>query len=195
MEISFGRAIKIESDTNPMWNYKDHKLDPATMAVVETMKGKSSVYDKETSRKIGSFLKAQIGDYNRKTGVYARRINGTPYIFTGEDAEKAREINKKALKEMLELEARYEKGPDENSTPSEIVELGSEKLYKIYRQNVHIRRDKRLVELAEDGNRTDKPYTVFHFKTDNTGKINKIEYYSSGIQNDGFKSTEKSLTF
>ncbi len=54
MQISFQRAIKITSDTNPMFNYKEHKLDPATMAVVDTMKGtRSSVYDKETSRKIG----------------------------------------------------------------------------------------------------------------------------------------------
>lgn len=164
MQISFQRAIKITSDTNPIFS-KEHKLDPATMAVVDTMKStKSSVYDKETSRKIGSFLRAQIGDYNRQTGIYARRIKGEPYIFTGEEARKAREINAQAKKELIELEEEIR------------MEPGSEKLHKILRQNIFIRRDQNLLKMVEDGDNIEKPETKLFFNMDNSGRLTSIMY-------------------
>ena len=176
MQISFQRAIKITSDTNPIFS-KEHKLDPATMAVVDTMKStKSSVYDKETSRKIGSFLRAQIGDYNRQTGIYARRIKGEPYIFTGEEARKAREINAQAKKELIELEEEYAKGPDSSIPLSSQVELGSEKLHKILRQNIFIRRDQNLLKMVEDGDNIEKPETKLFFNMDNSGRLTSIMY-------------------
>lgn len=195
MEISFQRAIKINSDTNSITAYKDHWVDPATMDIIETMKGKKAYsYDKETSRKIGAFLRAQIGDYNRKTGIYTRRINGEPYIFTGEEAIKAREINAQARDEVIALEERYEKGANPSMPLSEQVELESENLHRIYRQNIHIRCDRKMLDMVEDGETDQKPYTELNFKTNYEGKINRIEYFSSGLKDGKYVSTEKTLS-
>ena len=195
MQISFQRAIKITSDTNPMFDYKEHKLDPATMAVVDTMKGtRSSVYDKETSRKIGSFLRAQIGDYDRQTGIYARRIGGYPYIFTGEEARKAREINAQARKELIELEEEYAKGPDSSMPLSKQVELKSEKLHKIYRQNIFIRRDQNLLKMAENWDNIEKPETKLLFNMDNNGKLKSIMYRCYKHEGDNFITKKADLT-
>lgn len=195
MEISFQRAIKIDSTANPYTNYKDHKIDPATMAVIDTMKGGvSSVYDKETSRKIGNFLRAQIGDYDRKTGIYARRIEGYPYIFTGEEAKKAREINQNARREFEELEERYLIGPNSSMPLSKQTELESESLHRIYRQNIFIRRDKKLLEMVEDGDKYDKPHTYLRFDIDKSGKLKEITYNSYKEEGRSFVEKQASLT-
>ena len=195
MQISFQRAIKITSDTDPMFDYKEHKLDPATMAVVDTMKGtRSSVYDKETSRKIGSFLRSQIGDYDRQTGIYARRIEGNPYIFTGEEARKAREINAQAKKELIKLEEEYAKGPDSSMPLSKQVELKSEKLHKIFRQNIFIRRDQNLLKMVEDGDDIEKPETKLLFNMDNNGKLKSIMYRCYKHEGDNFIAKKADLT-
>lgn len=194
MEISFQRAIKIDSTANPYTNYKDHKVDPATMAVIDTMKGYSSAYDKETSRKIGAFLRAHIGDYDKKTGVYARRIDGYPYIFTGEEAKKAREINQDARREIEELEQRYLKGPNSSMPLSEQTELENESLHKIYRQNIFLRRDKKLLEMVEDGDTYDKPHTYLRFEMDDSGKLKGITYNYFKRENDSFVEKQANLT-
>lgn len=194
MEISFQRAIKIDSTANPYTNYKDHKVDPATMAVIDTMKGYSSAYDKETSRKIGNFLRAHIGDYDKKTGVYARRIDGYPYIFTGEEAKKAREINQDARREIEELEQRYLKGLNSSLPLSEQTELENESLHKIYRQNIFLRRDKKLLEMVEDGDTYDKPHTYLRFEMDDSGKLKGITYNYFKRENDSFVEKQANLT-
>ncbi len=194
MEISFQRAIKIDSTANPYTNYKDHKVDPATMTVIDTMKGCSSAYDKETSRKIGAFLRAHIGDYDKKTGVYARRIDGYPYIFTGEEAKKAREINQDARREIEELEQRYLKGLNSSLPLSEQTELENESLHKIYRQNIFLRRDKKLLEMVEDGDTYDKPHTYLRFEMDDSGKLKGITYNYFKRENDSFVEKQANLT-
>ncbi len=194
MEISFQRAIKIDSAANPYTNYKDHKVDPATMAVIETMKGYSSVYDRETSRKIGSFLRAHIGDYDKKTGVYARRIDGYPYIFTGEEAKKAREINQNARSEVEELEQRYSTGPSSSMPRSKQVELKSESLHRIYRQNIFLRRDKKLLEMVEDGDTYEKPHTHLRFEMDDSGKLKGITYNYFKREDGSFVEKQANLT-
>ena len=196
MEISFQRAIKIDSTTNPYTNYKDHKVDPSTMEVINTMKKgyNSSIYDKETSRKIGSFLRAQLGDYDNKTGIYARRIEGYPYIFTGEEAKKARKINEEARKEMEELEARYSKGANSSMPLSEQVELESESLHRIYRQNILLRRDKKMLAMVEDGDTIYKPDTYLRFEMNDEGRLKRIIYNNYTTKNNGYVEKQADLT-
>ena len=196
MEISFQRAIKIDSTANPYTNYKDHEVDPSTMEVINTMKKgyNSSIYDKETSRKIGSFLRAQLGDYDNKAGIYGRRIEGYPYIFTGEEAKKARKINEEARKEMEELEARYSKGANSSMPLSEQVELESESLHRIYRQNIFLRRDKKLLEMVEDGDTYEKPHTHLRFEMDDSGKLKGITYNYFKREDGSFVEKQANLT-
>lgn len=193
MEISFKRAIKIDSETNPFWNFKDTKFDSASMAVIDTIKGNvNSIYDRETSRKAGDFLRAQLGDYDKKTGVYTRRIEGNLYLFTGPDVKKAKDIEAHARKERAILEKRYEKGPDSSMSASEQVELSSQTLYKINKQNIYIRRDKALVSMTENGE-NGKPHSYLRFLKGPNGKINKIEYRYFYSDENGCTSKKETL--
>ena len=193
MEISFKRAIKINSDTNPMGNFKDSKFDPSSAEIINATRGKrSSIYDKDTSRKIGSFMRAQLGYYNNNEDIYTKRIQGDLYLFTGPEAIKARQIEDEARKERTALEEEYEKGADSSMPMSEQVELSSRALYKINRQNIYIRRDKKLLDLTENGEKG-RPLSSFNFESDKSGRINKIQYnyfYSDG---DTFIDEEKTL--
>ncbi len=178
MEVSFQRAIKIDSNTNPYTNYRDGRIDPDTMAVINTIKGYSSAYDRETSRKIGNFLRHQIGDYSRETGVFARRIEGHPYIFTGEEATKARKINQDAKKEMKDLETRYLIGPNSSMPLVEQIELSSERTHKILRNNIQLNRDRKMLEMVEEDfyDTHKKPDTHLKFTMDKNGKLTEITY-------------------
>lgn len=195
MQISFQRAIKITSDTNPLSNYREHRLDPATMAVVNTINSNQSpIYDEETSKKIGSFLRAQIGDYDRQTGIYVRRIDGKPYIFTGEEATKARKINAQAKKELDELEDEYAKGPNSSMPLSKQVELKSENLHRILRQNIFIRRDKKLKAMVEDDADINKPTTELIFNMDSNRRLTNIRYMHYKLENGKFTTKKADLT-
>lgn len=195
MEISFQRAIIVYSNTNsaPI----KEKTDGATLAVLNTMKGEnSSVYDKETSRKIGSFLRAQIGDYNNKTGMYIRRVNGRVCLFTGEEVKKARQIVEDAKKEAKELDERYSAGADSSMPLSEQVALQSEKLHKILRQNVFLERDRKLLAMTEHGfyNPKGKNDTQLFLSMGDDNKLRKIEYLNCNYSGQKHVKKEAVLT-
>lgn len=195
MEISFQRAINVYSTTNsaPI----KEKTDGATLAVLNTMKGgNSSVYDKETSRKIGSFLRAQIGDYNNKTGMYIRRVNGQVCLYTGEEAKKARQIVEDAKREAKELDERYSAGADSSMPLSEQVVLESEKLHEILRQNVFLKRDRKLLAMTEDDiyNPKGKNDTQLCLFMGDDNKLRKIEYLNYNYGGEEHVKKEAVLT-
>lgn len=197
MEVSFQRAIKVESTANEKYNFRDHKVDSATMAVIDTIRSsKSSVYDKETSQKIGSFLRAQIGDYNRYTGIYTRKIRGNIYIYTGKEAERAREINAQAKKEAEELEKRHYCGSDNSKPLKGPSDVSNEKLYKILRQGIFIKRDENLLKMVEDGDGLTKPDAELFFNINGNGKLTGINYsyYNYSTADEKFISKEACLT-
>lgn len=164
MEITFGRAIKIESDTN-FYDKKGFNVDPASQSVIDTIEGKNfSTYNKETSAKIREFLKAQIGDYSKKTGVYARRINGEIYLFTGKEAKEARNINRQARIDF------------ENAAASSGAERRCRKILE--------QRDKEMLGLVEDG-KFGKPDTKIIFNMHKHSPVLKSVAYASAYDSEG----------
>lgn len=185
MQISFGRAIKIESDTNRCdKKAKSFDIDHATANVLHTVDGRQyTTCNKETAEKIREFLKAQIGDYNRKTGLFAKRLNGDIYIFTGKEAKKAKELNKQA---RLEIEA-MEQGFNDNRLSKDMPERKRRAIQhrkEEYRENILAERDRQMLEMAEDG-RQGKPDTKIIFNMHECSPVLKSISYMSVYDKNG----------
>lgn len=172
MKVSFGRAVRVDSDTNNPAYWNDARVDDSSFETFNTMRSfSSSIYDKETSKRIGAFLRSVTSDYSPKTGFVLKKIEGDLYLFTGKEAVKARKINYDSKKEAEALDKRYEEGPNENSSPNERVELESKNLQKILKQNISIRRNKELLKMVENGE-NNKPMSKIDLKlTENPKEI------------------------
>ncbi len=168
---NFTRAIQVVSDTNRGGD--DGKIDNSTMSVVRVLQNKPTTYSADVSRKINTFLRAQIGDIS-KSRVYPRKINGKVYIYTGEEAKTARAIDVEAKRKM-------ESGLDIENTLKE--------------------RNKKLLALVEDGllddNGNSKPATQITLDFAQGGKLNSIEYFCMKFDDeaqDAENIEEKKLT-
>ncbi len=183
MKISFGRAIRVESDTN-FYDKTGTNIDPATKNVINTIDNKSfTTFDKENAGKIRDFLRAQIGDYTRKTGMITKRINGEIYVFTGKEAKKADELNKKA---RLEIEA-MEEGFKDRLSYDDISQRKKIAVYtrmKHCRENILAERDRQMLEMAEDG-RQGKPDTKIIFNMHECSPVLKSISYMSVYDKNG----------
>lgn len=171
MQISFGRALPVHSDTNSK-SFISHKPDPTTEAFINTIRNRKVSYlDKETSGMIGEFLKAQIKDYSPRTGIYTRRIDGNIYLFTGKEATKAKYANRGAFEEILELEEYY--------TKKQINPLEDEG-YKRQRAIIERNRDNYMLSMVENGE-DGKPNSYIEFKKNGIGQIDTINYSEDGF--------------
>lgn len=185
--LNFKRAIELQAyncDIDDCFNYQFNKPMPKVQAVIDAITGKpNSIYDKETSTKIGQFLRAQIEDYSPKTGLFSARIEGATYIYTGEDAKKARNIQNTMKNELKAFE----------NDPEEFSGSKYETLQKIEKQNIYLRRDKALVEMVENGAHGKRDTSLVLDSKDGK-KVNQIKYWSC-IRNQGeYKTTQASLT-
>ena len=177
--MNFTRAIEVRSNTNP--DTMGGRIDNGTMNVISTIQNKPSIYDRETSRKIGNFFRAQLGD-DSKNRVYTARIVNRVYIFTGEEAKLARQYTLDAKKEKEALDKKYAEGPKPDMPRSEQVELGDKKLYEIRKENIYLERDRKLLELVEDGglngNGENKPSSIIKLKISRNGRLKNAEFLS-----------------
>lgn len=170
MQISFQRALPIYSDTdNKKLNLRD--LDPATESIINTIeKPKDSYLDKETSLKVGKFLKAQLGDYNKKSGIYTTRIDGIMYLYSGEDALKAKKADYDTFKKIDNLENEYFARGESAA--------GDDNYYK-QRDSFINERDEYLTSLIErkkDGT----PKAYLELNKDHLGQINRVCCHQNG---------------
>ncbi len=176
--ISFQRAIKIETNANYHRGVENHRVTPFVWGVLQTMKSNYNYFDdKKEASEVGRFLKSKIADYDKKD-FSIRNIEYEAYLFTGQEARKAQTIDKETRIKFKELDKRY---MDENM---------DDKLYKIYRKNIYMEKDRRLLEMVENGE-DDKPDTKLFLKqNESTGKLDSITYKSVIFENNKYKTIE-----
>lgn len=169
MQISFQRALPIYSDTdNKKLNLRD--LDPATESIINTIeKPKDSYLNKETSLKVGKFLKAQLGDYNKKSGIYTTRIDGIMYLYSGDDALKAKKANFDTFTKINNLEKKYYEYGE-----NVVID---DNYHKLREQYINERDEylTSLVEKKDDGS----PNAYLELNKNLLGEINRICYHQN----------------
>ena len=160
--ISFGRGIKVVSDSNSKEKNHSPLIDDFTEAVLNSMTGKKSpLFDDNVLSAAGEFLREQTGDYSDDTGIYIRKIHGNTYLFTGEEAKKAEKISRMAYVGIAKTKT--------NNEPN-----------KLKRRMILNKRDKLLLNLTDNG-KNGKPYSEIKIMTDCLKDSNAtlaIEYYS-----------------
>lgn len=175
MRVTFGRAIKIGNFSE----YDSKRITKTTKETINTMKNdKASIFDKETSAKIGKFLREQIGDYDKQSGIYMKKIYRDVYLYTGEDAKRARSINEEAKTEKQAINREYDIRLTGKSSVHDETCSTIKKLRKIKLEKADLRCDEKLLELVENGY-DGKPQTNLYFDVDvNTQKLKEIRYSS-----------------
>ena len=97
-------------DQTNLDNIKGKNPDYALENVIASLYGtlsESSIYDSETSKEIGAFLRAQIGDFNsNERTLYLRKLGNDRYLFTGNEAVKVRKLDSMYLYQMSEYKAK-----------------------------------------------------------------------------------------
>lgn len=188
--LNFTRGIEIVSDTNQYG--LGRKIDDATMNVIRAVQNQHSIYDKETSRKIGDFFRAQIGDIS-KNRVYPVRIGNKIYIFTGEEAKAAKQLQLEAKKKKEELEKKRAEGPTPDMEIEERLIITDRGLFEIEKQNIFLERDRKMLKMVENGE-VNKPETKIVLKTDKRGRLKSAEYRSIKYIDGAYKTSGKTLT-
>lgn len=193
--LNFTRAIEIRSNTNPCTS--GGRIDNATMNVINVLQNKPSIYDRETSKKISTFLRAQIGDIS-KNRVYPRRIGSRVYIFTGEEAKLARGYDLEAKKEKEALERKFAQGITTDMDITERIEISDPTLRKYAMQNIFLRRDEKMLKLVEDGGASgkgySKPYSKIELEMDKRGRLKEANFYSFESRDGKSKTVNKTLS-
>lgn len=188
--LNFTRGIEIVSDTN---HYGlGGKIDDVTMNVIRAVQNQRSIYDKDTSRKISNFFRAQIGDIS-KNRVYPVRIENKIYIFTGKEAVSAKQLQLEAKKKKEELEKKRAEGPMPDMDIEERLIITDKGLFRIESQNIFLERDRKMLEMVEDGRRN-RPETKIILKTDKRGRLKSAEYRSIKYADGKYGTLSKSLT-
>lgn len=185
MQVNFGRAIKITyNDDGSKRDTRGENANTASKTLVSTMTDRpSSAFDKETSRKIGTFLRAQFSDYTKEAGAYFWKNKHQIYVLTGEEAKKAREANKILEKDLEKAEKKY---------PKKSRRINS-KSYSEKRKHAFAKRDKAINRLLEDG-KDGKPNSAINIETNKNGDIKEITYYSTQRTQSGQNTTCEILT-
>lgn len=193
--LNFTRAIEIRSNTNP--GGLGGRIDNPTMNVINVLQNKPSIYDKETSRKINTFLRAQIGDIS-KNRVYTARIVGRVYIFTGEEAKLAREYTVEAKRKREALERKFAQGVTQDMDTVERLRIEDPGLRKIDMQNISLERDRKLLKLVENGDASGKGYAKptsrIDLEMDKRGRLKEAKYHYFESKDGKSKSIDKTLT-
>lgn len=171
--VNFKRALEITTNSNPFYmeNKQNDKNGVVYQALDMIKHDKTDSFDCTTSRKGGEFMRKKLGDYNGKRGgILLKFINKKAYIFTGKETDEAGKIIKQSKKETEELNDKFEDS------------LNRQELYQL-KKEVWQRRDKKLLELVEDGS-NGKPYSKINIKTTGS-RITEIEYLNT-LFKDGF---------
>lgn len=193
--LNFTRAIEIYSNSNP--GSLGGRIDDSVMNVINTIQNKPSIYDRETSRKIGAFLRAHIGDIS-KNRVYPRRILGRIYIFTGEEAKLAHGYDLEAKKQREALERKFAQGITPDMDSIERMRITDPKLQRIAMHNISLERDEKMLKLVEDGGASGKGYAKpdsrIDLEMDEKGRLKKAGYRYFESKDGKTKSVNETLT-
>jgi len=186
MQISFGKVIEIYSDTD---NIRKKKVDLKTQETLYTMRSnESSIYDKETSLRIGDFLRTQIQDESYKTGFLIRKLIHGTYLFTGDDAKAVRKIEDDTKKELKAYNKKISKGITEDMSNIDKADIECKALRKIRKQNIFLRERKAIEKLADKW----EDRIILEADEQDRDNISKIKYISKDkyFYQAGYKSSE-----
>lgn len=175
--INFGRAIKVQTNLD---NTKDKNPDYALENVIASLYStlsKGSIYDGETSKEIGAFLRAQIGDFNSNgRTVYLRKLGNDRYLFTGNEAVKVRTLDGMYLYKMSEFKAKEKEVLSDSSSVEDIADY--KKRCNEYREEMDKEKEEKLLEMVEDGtDGKDRSEIILNFDDEN--KLTEVSYKSS----------------
>lgn len=173
--ISFQSAIRVDL------NYLEHGFSTRKEQVAYKdffqmiRSGNSEKYGKETANNVQNFLtKHGIAFNPKKGGIRSYVAKGNYYLFTDEDAIKAKDIFIKSKKDQAELDLKYLTGPTDDMPCWEKAELKSKNLHKIYRENIKLGMEGNIAELAQ----SDKNFESCRINIiTNNSEIKAIQFY------------------
>jgi len=189
--LNFGRAIKIQTNLD---NIKGKNPDYALENVIASLYGtlsESSIYDSETSKEIGAFLRAQIGDFdsNERT-LYLRKLGNDRYLFTGNEAVKVRKLDGMYLYQMSEYKAKEKEALSDSSSMQEIADY--KERCNEYKEEMDREKEEKLLEMVEDGTYgKDKSEIVLNFDDEN--KLTEMQYRSSASKGTKLRTIQNIL--
>ncbi len=189
--INFGRAIKIQTNLD---NIKGKNPDYALENVIASLYGtlsESSIYDSETSKEIGTFLRAQIGDFNsNERTLYLRKLGNDRYLFTGNEAVKVRKLDSMYLYQMSEYKAKEKEALSDSSSMQEIADY--KERCNEYKEEIDREKEEKLLEMVEDGTYgKDKSEIVLNFDDEN--KLTEMQYRSSASKGTKLRTIQNIL--
>lgn len=169
--LNFKRAIEIRSNSMPygLEHDKKSKSNPPLHVVEMIKQNKPKMYNGNFFRKIKDSLRSAIGDCAQDSKfIISRVIQGRLYIFTGKESEMAHLIIENAKKQI--------KG----------------NLSKELRRTKIMQRDKRLLELVENGC-NNKPHTEIDVISEK-GKAKEVIYRTMYYKDGSIKVEAKMLS-
>lgn len=188
---NFTSVVRVSSNTQHL---ETHKVDSCTKQILKTWSQNSEIYqNEEVSRKIGDFLRAQLGvDINKGVSpnmpVNEMRIKcfgqNNCYCFTGKDAQRFDSIQEQIKKEKAALNEKY--GLDKTSINE--LEKSQRKTYTKELLGIEAKNNARAMALLKNQSQ------LILDIDEKTGDINSINYLSISENEDGtYKWTSKSL--
>lgn len=190
--INFGRAIKIQTNFD---NVKNKNPDYAIENVIASLYGtlsQNSIYDSETSREIGAFLRAQLGDFdlNGRT-VFLRKLGNDRYIFTGDEAAKARSLDGKYLHKISKYRAEEKDKLSVLGSKQEMADY--RKRCEEYVNEMDRAKERELLKMVEDGTSgKDKTEIIFDFDDEN--RLKEVSYKSLSSEGAKLRTSQNILT-
>lgn len=175
--INFGRAIKVQTNLdNVKGKNPEYALENVMASLYNTL-SENSIYDRETSREISKFLRAQIGDFNsNERTIFLRKLGDDRYLFTGSEAAKARKLDGMYLYKVSEFKAKEKELLSDSSSIHEIADY--KKRCNEYKEEMDKEKEEKLLEMVEDGAYgKDKSEMVLNF--DDEDKLTELRYRST----------------
>lgn len=108
---SFGRAIKVNSVSNPEFPKEGRKVDSSTFEICRVLNNQQSdIYSKDEAKQIKNFFINILGDYNGNNSILMRRTQqGDVVMLSGQEAKDIKQLEKEKAKERSKIEKDHRK--------------------------------------------------------------------------------------
>lgn len=172
--VSFQKAVRVFSNTQHSTN---RKPSPVTEKILGTYDSFPTLYqNKEVSKKVGDFLRAQLGVHPEYKGceVDCFGVNEC-YYFAGRDDRRVKDYKANAKKEMEKAYLKY--GLDK--TRLENLDEKTQKAYKDEIASIQAKRDEKILRLVDN-----KSQLIIDVD-ETTGDINSISYLTLAPVDEG----------
>lgn len=163
--VSFQKAVRVFSNTQHSGN---RKPSPVTEKILGTYDSFPTLYqNKEVSKKVGDFLRAQLGVHPEYKSCVVDCFNPNEcYYFAGRDARRVKDFKLNAKKEIDQAYLKY--GLDK--THLDDLDEKTQKAYKDEIASIQAKRDEKILRLVDN-----KSQLILDVD-ETTGDINSISY-------------------